>query len=176
MVNSENESSRGPRGSVAGRRWSRVEGSGSAARAVAWVLWGGWVVGIVAVRGWNGLASLDTWIYLAPALFFLLRSSWFGVYIGAGEIRIVSWLYTYHVARADVDAVVVRIYNGFLIRWSGGLDIFSSRVQMIGFERKSGKRKLYPGTAMTNRRAKAVSTLLSEELGVPRTVASYLES
>lgn len=176
MVNSDKVTGREPQSSARRRRWSRIKGSGSVARAVAWVLWGGWVVGVLTVRGWGALVLPDTWLYIAPALFFLLRSVWFGVYVGNDEIRIVSWLRTYRVARADVDAVLVRIYNGFLIRWSGGLDIFSSQVQIIGIAQRTGKRKLYPGTAMSNRRAKVVSALLSEEIGVPRKVVSYWES
>lgn len=134
------------------------------------------MLGILIVRGWGALVLLDTWLYLLPALFFLLRSVWFGVYVGTDEIRIVSWVRTYRVARADVDAVLVRIYNGYLIRWSGGLDIFSAHVQIIGIARRTGKRTFYPATAMSNRRSKVVSAWLAEEIGVPRTVVSYWES
>jgi hypothetical protein len=167
----ENASSRGVieregKGSFAAEispHTGRLRGSGRAMFALAWAVWPLWtaLTTFALVQHFNpvGLA------FLVPPAIILPRSFFFGIYLRDHRVTIVSWYRTYRVDQSEIEALLARIYRGWLTSYDLGVNLFNSRLRMIGVRHKSGRDRMYPGTLMTNTSHRRVLMTLSGELG-----------
>ncbi|SFR85558.1 hypothetical protein SAMN05428970_3193 [Agromyces sp. CF514] len=147
-------------------RFERVPRTGTAAQVTAFVVCGGWLAGLLIGSG----SSIDwsspiTWLVVALPAVLLLRSLFFGVYLNADQLRIVSWYWSYTIDRAEVSSLSLQNYNGFVIGWSGAVDLYSSNVLMIAIQTEDGERR-FPATAMRRSTAQRAITYLGEALGL----------
>ena len=78
----------------------------------------------------------------------------------------MSWFWTYYLDHSTISRISVVNYNGDVIMWSGGTDLYSANVSMIGFELQSGRERFLPATAMRYQRAKSAGAELRHELGL----------
>jgi hypothetical protein len=134
------------------------------ARVLAWSTWAPVALLSVFLPSSHGADLVWRLVFLAFALFFLVRSLFFGIYLRDGNLIVVSWFRTYRVQSAEIECLLERIYIGMLTNGDLGVSLFSSRFRIVGVRRSNGRDKLYPVTVMTNRRCKAVVRTLEERL------------
>jgi hypothetical protein len=108
----------------------------------------------------------EPWVLVVAPVLMLIRSMFFGVYVDGAAVKIVSWYWTYFLARSAVRDVRLRNYNGWVNRWSGGIDIFTANVLMIVFVLESGRERPFPATAMRHSTAKHTLEDLRSRLGM----------
>jgi hypothetical protein len=71
------------------------------------------------------------------------------------------------LTETECSASSRRNYNGYINMWSGGVDLFSANVLMLGFE-SAGRERLFPATAMRYSTAKAVAEELRSHAATER--------
>lgn len=161
------------RGSEAGpiqagddRTWRRIRRTGAAARVTSVIICSGWIATFFVGGGAQDWSAPPPWLMVGAPVVLIARSFWFGIYVNQTTIKVVSWFWTYRLDRNAVKRVLVRNYNGFLILWSGGTDLYSANVLMVGFELDNGMERAFPATAMKYSAGKAVAEELQLMLGL----------
>lgn len=104
---------------------------------------------------------------LALPVALFMRSLFMGVYVSATSVVVRSWFWTYTIERSDITAVLERGYVGTFTRGSGSPGIFNSWFRAVGFQRSSGRRKMYDGVILRHPTSKRIVSELTSELQVP---------
>lgn len=151
-----------------GHRGVRVPGAGRAARRFAFVTWGLELI-LLMQSGWlSRLDSPITWFWLVPAVYFPVRSLFFGVFVCDEWLTVVSWFRTYRIPRHIIRGVNETYYDGFMTRWGSNEGAaFSSRVRMIGIWMSSQHERNFQVTITTRRGSQRIAEDLSAQLGLP---------
>jgi hypothetical protein len=147
-------------------RWRRINRTGGSARVTALVVCGGSILAFFISGGADDWAKPGPWLFVAVPVLMLGRSIFFGVYLCETQVKIVSWYWVYRLDRTAVSRVLTGNYNGWVVRWSGGIHFYSANVLMIGFEFTDGRERFYPATAMRHSRAKMAAQELRREMGL----------
>lgn len=134
--------------------------------SLAWTVWGGalLIVLLIPAARPTSINGLYKWVWAAPALYFLIRSLFMGIYVRANQIIIGSWFRNYQFPMEDVSGFGHRPYLGLITRASDN-NFFSSRMQEIGISTSYGAERFFPGTVMTNRRLVSVLAILNRARG-----------
>lgn len=147
-----------------GHRGDRVPGAGRAARSFALITWG-LALFFLMQGGW--LSRLDapiTWFWLVPAVYFPVRSLFFGVFVSDEWLTVVSWFRTYRIPRRIIKAVNETYYDGFMTYWASH---DGSRVRMIGISMSSSHEKHFQVTITTRRGSQRIVEALATRLSLP---------
>jgi len=129
--------------------------------SLAWAIWGVslLIVLLIPAAPPVSLNTLYKWVWAAPALYFLIRSLFMGIYVRGNQITISSWFRNYRFQMEDVSGFGHRPYLGLITRASDN-NFFSSRMQEIGISTSDGAERFFPGTVMTNLRLVSVLAIL----------------
>ncbi|MDR5691822.1 hypothetical protein RH861_07065 [Agromyces indicus] len=134
---------------------------------MAIVVFGGCIAATVVGSGVPDWRTLGAWIFVGLPAAVIVRSWWFGVYVDASTVKVVSWYWTYRIDRDSLKRVTLQNYNGFATMWTGGggTDFVTWAVLMFEFEDQRGKVREFPATAMWWRSAKTAADELRDLLG-----------
>lgn len=140
----------------------RVRGSGVGAR-LGCLLWAAAASGLFVLVSWGS----EYWWIGVPvygvAVAALLRSFFLGVWVGPGEVVVVSWFRRYSFTRGDVAAFDVTRYYGAGGDGVGWLPFIGS-LRMIEVERASGRREPLPVTVGRSRNVVLLARLMKDSL------------
>lgn len=106
-------------------------------------------------------------LLFAVPVIILIRSFQLGIRVGDDQVVVVSWFTTYRIPRSTIVKILRQPYSGLLTGGVGGNNMFSSRMQVLGFRTSDGRARIIAGTLAPNRKLRATALTLSKLLGVP---------
>jgi hypothetical protein len=142
----------------------KVSGSARGAQ-VGGATWGAAVSVLALGSTWD---SLFAWLGVVVCLFcasMTVRSFFLGVWIGHGEVTVVTWYSRWRFRAGDVEAVELQLYMGM-----GGFGVgfipFAGNVRMIEVVLNGGRRVSLPSTLGRFDRVLKLTQQMRSEFGL----------